>query len=413
MNKRLILFLLFCSFFQFVLCQSRTLDYYLQEGIKNSPLLKDYNNQVNSTLLDSLIIRSSKMPQVEANSQLYYSPVFRNFGYDEVVTDGGNYQVVVGVSHNILNRREMSNKFQAIDIQRQIASNSSRISSAELKKIITEQYLMACADYNDLSFNKSSLELSNKENIITNQFVLSGLCKQTDYLSLRVETQSLEILVNQLKNQFEKDMKLLNRLCGLNDTILYDLNLPVLEITSTTNISRSPLFIQYKIDSLRIVNEMEGVDIRYRLKMNWFADAGFLTATPFNFYKHFGFSAGVNLSIPIYDGNQKEKEKQKLSLAENTRGSYQDNFTKQYSQQILQLRNELKSLKILVVQLENQLITSEQLVNALRQQLESGIIQMTEYINAIRNYRYINKNLSDNRIRIQQVINEINYLLTQ
>jgi outer membrane protein TolC len=353
------------------------------------------------------------MPQIEAKSQLLYSPVFRSFGYDEVVTDGGNYQVVVGVSQDILNRREMSNKFQAIDIQKQIANNFARISGAELKKLITEQYLISCADYNDLSFNKSSLELSYKENMITHQFVLNGLCKQTDYLSLQVETQSLEILVNQLKNQFEKDMRLLNQLCGLKDTGLYDLDLPALDITGTVGISKSPLFNQYKIDSLRIVNEMAGVDIRYRLKMNWFADAGFLTATPFNFYRHFGFSAGINLSIPVYDGHQKEKEKQKLNLAENTRGSYQDNFTNQYNQQVQQLKDELKSLKTLVVQLENQLITSEQLVNALRQQLESGIIQMTEYINAIRNYRNINKNLSDNRIRIQQVINEINYLLTQ
>ena len=140
---------------------------------------------------------------------------------------------------------------------------------------------------------------------------------------------------------------------------------------------------------------------------------GSLLPVRLTFYRHFGFSAGINLSIPVYDGHQKENEKQKLNLAENTRGSYQDNFTKQYFQQIQQLKDELKSLKILVVQLENQLITSEQLVNALRQQLESGIIQMTEYINAIRNYRNINKNLSDSRIRIQQVINEINYLLTQ
>jgi hypothetical protein len=353
------------------------------------------------------------MPQVEAKSQLLYSPAYKNFGYDEVVTDGGNYQTVVGVSQNILNRRELSNKFLAVNIQRQIATNSSRISVAQLNKIITEQYLASYTDYSDLNFNKSFLELTYKENEITRQFVISGLCKQTDYLSLQVETQSLEILVNQLKNKFVKDIKLLNQLCGLSDTGLYELNLPALEIKGTDEISKSPLFIQYKIDSLRIVNEMAAIDVRYRLKMNWFADAGFLTATPWNFYRHFGYSAGVSLSVPVYDGHQKEKEKQKLALAENTRDAYQNNFRKQYNQQIQQLNDELKSLKTLSVQLENQLATSEQLVNALKQQLESGIIQMTEYINAIKSYRYITKNLSDNRIRIQQVINELNYLLTQ
>jgi outer membrane protein TolC len=176
---------------------------------------------------------------------------------------------------------------------------------------------------------------------------------------------------------------------------------------------KSPLYIQYKLDSLRIANEMAGIDIKYRLKMNWFADAGFLTATPSNFYRHFGYSAGVSLSIPVYDGRQREKEKQKLSLAEDTRGSYQDNFRKQYYQQIKQFTDELKSLQVLSVQFENQLSTSQKLVDALKGQLESGIIQMTEFINAIKNYRNINKSLSDNRIRIQQVINELNYLLTQ
>ena len=67
----------------------------------------------------------------------------------------------------------------------------------------------------------------------------------------------------------------------------------------------------------------------------------------------------------------------------------------------------------MTTQLEKQLTTSEQLVNELRAQLETGIIQMTEYINAVKNLRYINKSLSDNHIRIQQVINGLNYLLAQ
>jgi outer membrane protein TolC len=413
MHKKFVLVFLCCCFSVFVLSQPRTLDFYLQEGMRNSPLLKDYNNRVNSALIDSLLIRSSKMPQIEAKSQLLYAPAYKNFGYDEVITDGGNYQTVIGVSQNILNRKELSNKFQTVNIKRQTATNFSRISVAELNKIITDQFLSAYSGYNDLAFNKSFLELIYKENEITRQFVMNGICKQTDYLSLQVETQSLEILVNQLKNKFEKEMRLLNQLCGLNDTGLYELELPDLKIKGIDDISKSPLFIQYMLDSLRIINEKAAIDVKYRLKMNWFADAGFLTSTPWNFYRHFGYSAGVSLSIPVYDGHQRDKEKQKLALEEATRSSYQDNFRKQYYQKIMQLNDELKSLRLLSVQLENQLATSEQLVNALKGQLESGIIMMTEYINSLKSYRYITKNLSDNRIGILQVINEINYLLIE
>ena len=164
---------------------------------------------------------------------------------------------------------------------------------------------------------------------------------------------------------------------------------------------------------MRIENEKAAIELKYKLKMNWFADAGFLTSTPWNFYQHFGYSAGVNLSIPVYDGHQKTKEKQKLSIEENTRSGYRNNFKNQYDQQIQQLNDELKSLRLMTTQLEKQLTTSEQLVNELRAQLETGIIQMTEYINAVKNLRYINKSLSDNHIRIQQVINGLNYLLAQ
>jgi len=135
---------------------------------------------------------------------------------------------------------------------------------------------------------------------------------------------------------------------------------------------------------MRIVNETAGVDIKYLPKVSWFADAGFLTATPFNFYKHFGFSAGISLNVPIYDGNQKEKEKQKLKLAENTRYSYQNHFTANYYQQLQQLNTELESLKSLTTEIKNQLSTAGRLVEALRLQLEAGTVQMLEYITAIK-----------------------------
>jgi outer membrane protein TolC len=413
MNKRYLVILIFSFIPVIVYNQSRTLDFYLDAGIHNSPLLKDYNNQINSALIDSLLIRSSQMPQVEASSQLLYAPVYGNFGYDEIATNGGNYQGLISVSQNIFNKKVLNNKFQSVNIQRQTANNESRISIADLKRVITEQYLAAYADYNELAFNKSFLEFGYKENEIIRKFVSQGLCKQTDYLSLQIETQTQEILVNQLTSRFEKDLRQLNQLCGINDSGLYRLTLPVITIAGSQDIDNLPLFVKYRLDSLRIENEKAAIDLKYKLKMNWFADAGFLTSTPWNFYQHFGYSAGVNLSIPVYDGHQKTREKQKLSLEEDTRSGYKNNFKNQYNQQIQQLYGELKSLQIMTTQLEKQLSTSEQLVNTLRGQLETGIIQMTEYINAIKNLRYINKNLSDNNIRIQQVINELNYFLAQ
>ena len=60
-----------------------------------------------------------------------------------------------------------------------------------------------------------------------------------------------------------------------------------------------------------------------------------------------------------------------------------------------------------------QVETAKQLVNALKEQLESGNIQMTEYINAVKNYKTISRNINMVNVQKLQVINEMNFLLTQ
>jgi hypothetical protein len=64
-------------------------------------------------------------------------------------------------------------------------------------------------------------------------------------------------------------------------------------------------------------------------------------------------------------------------------------------------------------QVENQLKTSQQLVDIFKEQLEAGIIQMTEYINAIKNFKTTSRNINLIYIEKLQVINQMNFLLTQ
>jgi outer membrane protein TolC len=393
--------------------QTRNLDFYLKEAIQNSPLLNDYNNQIKSAVSDSLIIRAAKKPFVDAKSQLLYSPAYHNFGYDEIVTDQGNYTAVVGVTQSIFNKKELNNKYSAIDIQKQSLNNFSRISVTELNKTITDQYITSYSGLTDFLFNRNFLELLKKENEIVKQFVKNGIAKQTDYLSLLVEIQSQEILISQLKNQYRNDLMLLNQICGLKDSTWYELVDPAVEIKGTPDIKKSPAYIQYKIDSIRLENEKMAIDIKYKPKVNWFADAGFLTSNPWNFYKHFGYSAGLSLNVPLYDGKQRGIEKQKIEFSENTRQVYKSTYYKQYFQQMQQFELELKAMNEMSIQVENQLKTSEQLVNTLKDQLEAGIVQMTEYINAIKNFKTTSRNINLIHIHKLQVINEMNFLLTQ
>jgi uncharacterized protein (UPF0335 family) len=115
----------------------------------------------------------------------------------------------------------------------------------------------------------------------------------------------------------------------------------------------------------------------------------------------------------VYDGRQRTIEKQKLDLNENSRKMYEQNYRKQYFQQIEQLDAEMKTLNETASQLTKQQETSGQLVKALKEQLETGIINMTDFVIAIKSYRNINRNIILVNLRKLQVINEMNFLLTQ
>jgi outer membrane protein TolC len=415
MIKHFLVLFHFCVLFFSLYAQSpvQTLDYFIQHGMNNSPLLKDYQNQLNAATVDSLLIRAGQRPRVDANAQILYAPTASMFGYDEAITNGGNYSGVVGISQYFLNGRDLKNKYEGVSLQKRSLSNASKISVNDLKRLITNQYLTAYADYSSLSFNKTFMKLMNDEKGIVQKLSESGIYKQTDYLSLLIEVQTQEISMGQMANQYYKDILLLNQLSGINDTVSVELSFPEITRKAPPDLSLSPLFMQYKIDSLKITNEKKAVEIRYLPKLNWFADAGLMSADPTILYQHFGTSAGINFTIPIYDGKQRKLEYQKLDFSEDTRFQYENYFKKQYNQQMIQLNAELTANETMLEQLKKQLITAEQLIYMIKVQLEVGNISITEFVNATKNYHSISKDIIQTKINILQSTNEINYLLQQ
>ena len=405
--------ILFLLIFSFTNVYNQSIDYFIEHGLQNSQLLKDYQGQISAASIDSIMIKSAHRPQIDANAQILYSPAYKNFGYDEAITNGGNYSSVVSISQFFLNKKTISNKYENINLQKQSLDNTLKISSNDLKRLITNQYLQAFADFSNFNFSQLFLKLMYEQKDFLKQFVEHGLYKQTDYLSFLIETQNQEMLAKQIKSQYVKDIYLLNQLCGLNDTVSHELTLPAIKKNTQANIYKSPLFSHFYIDSLKIINDNKSIGLRYRPKFNWFADAGFLSSSPNSFYKYFGYSAGINFNIPIYDGHQRVQEYQKLKISENTRENYSVFFKNQFSQQMQQLNEDLKTTREMQAQLKIQLNSANELVNMEKALLNTGNVSITELINAMKNYININLSLNQLQIKELQIINEWNYLMQQ
>ena len=389
--------------------QVRLLDYYIRQGEANSPLLKDLENQVHSNTLDSLIIRATRMPQVNFNGTLMYAPVINGFGYSESITNGGNFLSVISVSQPLFNKKTVEAQSSKITLQNRLAGNSLVITKRDLKKTITAQYLAACSVQGDISISRILISQAKEEEKLLAGMVRSGIYRQSDYLSFLLELETLEFQLNDQQAQYQRAIADLNLLCGLSDTVTCELVLPELAHANTAPPDGSLFFQHFVIDSLRIETDRILANRSYKPRMGWFTDAGMVNNDPAVIYKNLGMSFGLSFSLPVYDGNQRKLNIEKLTTTETTRQNYRDFFRLQYLQQLRQLNQSLKLTSELIPRLQSQLDIAGSIVRMDRQLLEHGSISVTDYVTAMKNYIAIQANMNQYRIRVLQILNEINY----
>ena len=226
--------------------QKGQLDHYLSEAKANSPLLKDYQNQVRSSIYDSLLIRAAYKPQVTGSSFNSYSPVYKGWGYDAAITNGGNFNALIGVNKQLLNKKVVAPQFESLQLQNQSLNNSSKITEQDLKRAITAQYITAWGDLQQLNFDKEINTLLSHEETILKKLTQQNVYKQVDYLAFLVTLQQQEFIIKQQDIQFKFDYAGLNYLSGINDTTTVDLQKPDLTIGQLPDIAHSVFFKQYE-----------------------------------------------------------------------------------------------------------------------------------------------------------------------
>jgi outer membrane protein TolC len=409
MKKAIVLIILLLPLTGCLLAQSRNIDYYLEQALSNSPLLKDYRNQVLTNQLDSQRIRATYKPQVTGTSNNMYAPVINGFGYDNAITNGGNLTAMVGVNQSLVSRKNINTQFETLRIQNQGLENTAQITEQDLKRTIITQYITVYGSLQQLNFTRETDELLKKEEIILRKLTENNVYRQTDYLTFLVTLKQQELAVRQLDIQYRNDNATLNYLSGIVDTATAPLLEPGISLNALPDPEHSVFFHKYTLDSLLLTNNRALVDFSYKPKVNLFADGGYNSSFIYQAYKNFGTSFGINITVPIYDGKQRKLQYSKLDIAERTRAGYKDFYKKQYYQQVAQLQQQLKGTEALIGDINQQIKYSEGLINANVKLLETGDAKIADLVIALNNYLAAKNLLIQNNVSRLQIINQINY----
>jgi outer membrane protein TolC len=409
MNKVIAIFMVWLHCTSEVDAQTKTLQYFLEQARQNSPLIKDYRNQVASSGFDSLLVRANYQPQVTGNSNNTYAPLIKGFGYEQAITNGGGLNAVVGVNKAFASKKNLEAQFRSIQVQRQGIENTSLVSQQDLKKTVTDQYITAYGTLQQLNFTKQINELLAKEEIILKKLTEKNVYRQTDYLTFLVTLQQQQLTAKQQQIQFQNDYATLNYLAGIFDTTIVNLEDPGLTVTELPYPENSIFFRQFTLDSLNVINEKLLLDISYKPKVSVYADGGYNSTLAYNPYKNFGTSFGLNLSVPIYDGRKRKLQYGKFNLSQATTKAYHDFARSQYSQQVAQLRQQFAATEELIGQINGQIKYSESLINVNARLLETGDAKIADLVIALNNYLTAKNLLTQNTISRLQIINQINY----
>ncbi len=409
MNKKFLIIIFFFISPLFSIAQNKDLDYFINNSLTNNPKITELQNLILSNSLDSELIVAGNKFQITGSGNAYYAPIFNGYGYDIAITNGQQLSALVALNKQIYNKRNLSLQFKNLQLQRDSLNITSAISKQDIKKAIVTQYITAYGDQLQLDFNNELINLLKKEDSLLKKLTQKNVYKQADYLSFLVTLQQQQLTKNQLLVQYKNNYATLNYLAGIIDTTTETLSAPDIEVIRNFDTANSPFFLNYKFDSLRILNQRSIIDAGYRPKVNLFADAGYQSSFAITPYKNFGTNIGINLTIPIYDGHQKQLQYSKLNIEERTRKRQKEFFTNQFKQQIQQLEQQLNDLENLSGPINEQIKYLQTLIEVNGKLLETGDIKITDYVLALNNYITSKNLIVQNQIARYLVIHQLNY----
>ncbi|WP_187072895.1 TolC family protein [Pedobacter fastidiosus] len=386
----------------------KNLDYYLSQARLSSPVLKDFENQRKSAGIDSLIIRATAKPQVTGTGTGLYAPIIHGYGYDEVITNGQALEAMLNVNYDLLNKKRINNQLEGIRIQSDSLRYAGQLSLFDLNKSIIDQYVTAFAGQQQVDFNREVVALLDREEKLLKTLTRSNIYKQSEYLTFLVTLQQQQLSLKQAELQFKNDYATLNYLAGITDTTQVSLAAPKLQ-SEVFSGDKSFFTKRFELDSIKNINLRKGIDLNYKPKLGIHANGGYSSSLVLQPYKNFGASLGFTFSVQIYDGHQRKMQYDKLAISSNTVAGYREFFTRQRTQQINLIRQQLSQTDALFGKINEQIRLSKGLIDVDSKLLHTGDLKVSDFIIAINNYLSAQNLLRQTNINRLKLINQFNY----
>jgi outer membrane protein TolC len=406
--------------------QEQDLTYYIRQAKMNSPLINKALNDNKIVTLDlQQINRILTNPEINFVSGVTLAPIISHdnntdrfqlasegatdyTGHDLALTDGGQYQALVSVKQPLLSGLKYKAYENKADVSQRINSNNINLTIHELEQLVGYQYIL-CLKAKQQAVN--SLALLNQitdQVLVMKKLVDNAVYKQTDLMILQIEAQNYEAEYQANISDYKTSLYDLNQVCGINDTTTVELADINFALTPET-LGKSNFLVSYHLDSLNILADRTISELKYKPQLDIFADVG-LNAAYLPYLKRTGLSTGFTLTWNIFDGHQRNIQREKSAI---------DLQTLEFEKQNFMTVNEINKRKILdqITALDQRITVSEKqagqyesLYDAYSKELAIGEVSVMDFKNLVKDMAVKKQEILQLKLEKQLLINSFNYL---
>ena len=389
------------------------------------PLLHDYRNQLQIEQaelrrLKALYTRS----RLELNGDYLFVPVLSKdggqtsfrwnaqnatdyYGYD-LGESSGHLNAGATWTQPLLGHSSYKVAQEQSRINMDMARNHIRLEENQLERAVTEQYLLCLLDQTQIAFADSIDALLKRQTSLVRQLARNGLARQSDLYLLAIEREANAELRLSSQQSYHTHLMDLNLLCGIDDTT--DVALADIGLHPGLPLDRESLFTeQYRLDSLNTAASLRSFNLQYKPQLDLFVDGGMQTGSFSQWYRHFGWSAGLTFTWTLFDGRQKRQKVRQAELQQQSIRIYRDHAEYQRSMRLRQCLSELEKYDRRDKALTEQLAGYERVLSDYAREVEAGQVSVLDYLTVLRNKIQTERDALLMRTNRQLVIAAYNY----
>ncbi|WKD86649.1 hypothetical protein KCTC32516_02025 [Polaribacter huanghezhanensis] len=419
------LFLIVITLFSLKIYSQKTVHFYVNKALENSPLLQKEKNTHEIIDLDLKQFKAIyKSPTVNLNANVLFAPIISNdngttklevvsngatnyYGYDLGISNGGQYQTLVSINQPLFTKRYIEAYKNQATILKQKYANQITLTKLELKQTVTHQYILCIQSKKSIENAKENSQILENQIKEMKPLVAAGILKYIDLKWIELALKNSQIDQERFTANYQNNVNALNLLCGIQTTTIADLE--DIELQISNRFSEKSIFAkQFQIDSFAIQSDQKITDLKYIPQVKAFGDAG-LNATYLPKPNRLGFSVGMAVTWNLFDGHQQKlKHQQNQIKLENLK------FDKAYfiNQNTIRKDNLIKQIQSVdkqIILLNQQLKEYQKLLHLYQVEIKESLVSVLDLKIIIKEIALKKQKKTTIQLAKQILINVYNY----